>query len=90
MNIPHTLLLSRHEVAALLDIGECMVAVEMAFKLHAEGKTMQPKVLGIPSHDGGFHIKAGIMNLAHNYFVAKVNGNFPDNLKNSDLPQFRE
>lgn len=81
-----TLLLSRSDVARLLDIGECMDAVEKAFALYAEKKTQPPKVLGIHSVDGGFHIKAGIMGLNRNYFVAKVNGNFPNNFKTNGLP----
>jgi len=81
-----TLLLSRGEVAALLSIDDCMNAVENAFRLHAEGKTMSPKLLGIHTVDGGFHIKAGIMGLARNYFVAKINANFPNNARQHNLP----
>ncbi len=42
-----TLLLSRRDVAALLGLDECIVAVEQAFKAHAEGKALAPGVLGI-------------------------------------------
>ncbi|HEY9404812.1 MAG TPA: hypothetical protein VIQ24_19300, partial [Pyrinomonadaceae bacterium] len=81
-----TLLLGRGEVAALLTLDECIAAVEEAFKLHAEGKTLPPGILGIHAHDGGFHIKAGILNPGKTYFVAKVNANFPQNMKRYGLP----
>ncbi len=81
-----TLLLKRHEVAALLSIEECMDAVEEAFKLHAERKTTPPGILGIHTQDGGFHIKAGLLNLGRSYFAAKTNANFPQNEKRFGLP----
>ncbi|MDQ3755904.1 MAG: ornithine cyclodeaminase family protein [Acidobacteriota bacterium] len=81
-----TLLLRRQEVAALLTLEECIAAVEEAFKLHVEGETLPPGILGIHARDGGFHIKAGILNLGKTYFVAKVNANFPHNMKRHGLP----
>ena len=80
------MLISRSEVKKLLSMEECMAAVEMAFKLHAQGKVQPPKIIGLHTDDGGFHIKAGQMNLGRNYFVAKVNANFPDNRKMHNLP----
>jgi len=81
-----TLLLTGHDVAALMTIEECMTAVEHAFKLHGEGKTQPPGILGVHARDGGFHIKAGLLDLDRSYFAAKVNANFPGNLKRCDLP----
>jgi len=81
-----TLILRRSEIAALLTIEECMTAVEEAFKLYAEGKTTPPGILGIHSQDGGFHIKAGLLNFGRSYFVAKTNANFPQNAKRFGLP----
>ena len=81
-----TLLIARHDVLRLLTIEECMNAVERAFKLKAEGKAPPPKILGIHVSSGGFHIKAGVMNLGQHYFVAKTNANFPDNTVNNGLP----
>jgi alanine dehydrogenase len=86
MKSSETTLLSRQDVAYLLSIGECMKAVEQAFKSFAEGKTKSPKILGVHVHDGGFHIKAGAMQLSQNYFVAKANANFPANRTNYGLP----
>jgi len=81
-----TLLLTRREIAALLSLDECIAAVEQAFKLHAEGKTLPPGVLGIHSHEGGFHIKAAGLELGKTYFAAKTNGNFPQNMNRFGMP----
>ena len=81
-----TLILTRSEVATLLDIEDCMDAVEKAFKLYAEGKTIPPGILGINAQDGGFHIKAGLLNLGRAYFAVKANANFPQNAKKFNLP----
>lgn len=81
-----TLVLTRSEVAALLGIEECIAAVEQAFRLHAEGRTLPPGVLGIHARTGGFHIKAGLLDLNRSYFAAKTNANFPENAKRFGLP----
>ena len=81
-----SLLLTRREITALLSLDECIVAVEQAFKLHAEGKTLPPGVLGVHALDGGFHIKAAGLELSRTYFAAKVNANFPNNMSRSGLP----
>ncbi len=81
MKSEDTLLLTRRNVAELLGIEECVVAVESAFRSYGEGKTQPPGILGVHAADGGFHIKAGIMNLERSYFVAKANANFPNNRK---------
>ena len=81
-----TLVLTGRDVAALLTIEECMAAVEHAFKIYGEGKTSPPGILGVHARDGGFHIKAGLMELNRSYFAAKVNANFPENAKRFDLP----
>jgi alanine dehydrogenase len=81
-----TLLLKRRETAALLGIDECIAAVERVFRLQGEGKTEPPGVLGIHAQDGGFHIKAGLLELDRTYFAAKTNANFPQNVKRYGLP----
>jgi ornithine cyclodeaminase/alanine dehydrogenase len=81
-----TLLLKRKDVAALLSIDECIAAVEQVFRLQGEGKTEPPGVLGIHARDGGFHIKAGLLELDRTYFAAKINANFPQNVKRFGLP----
>jgi alanine dehydrogenase len=86
MEPTETLLLTRYEVAELLTLDECITAVERAFCLYGRGKVLPPKVLGIHTNNGGFHIKAGTLGNEHNYFVAKINGNFPNNSKQFGLP----
>src|SRR5690349_16916020 len=81
-----TLLLTRSEIARLLGVDECIAAVEQAFKMHGEGRTAQPGVLGIRAHEGGFHIKAGLIQDGGDYFVGKINANFPQNGERSGLP----
>ena len=73
-----TLLLTRSDVADLLDLDTCITAVEEAFRLHGEGGTTTG-VLGIHVPGGGFHIKAGTLRLSRPYFAAKTNANFPNN-----------
>lgn len=86
MNSETVLFLSSQDVRALLKIDECIAAVERAFRLHGEGKTIAPAVLGVHVSNGGFHIKAGVLSLSRNYFAVKVNANFPDNLARFALP----
>ncbi len=73
-----TLLLTRSDVADLLDLDTCIAAVEAAFRLHGEGGATTG-VLGIHVEGGGFHIKAGTLRLSRPYFAAKTNANLPTN-----------
>jgi alanine dehydrogenase len=72
------LLLTRSDVAALLDLDTCISAVEAAFRLHGLGDA-HTGVLGVHVPGGGFHTKAGTLHLARHYFAVKTNANFPDN-----------
>ena len=81
-----TLLLTRSDVAALLGMGECIDAVEKAFRLHAEAKIAPPGILGMHVTGGGFHIKAASLPGVRSYFAAKTNANFPGNPKAHGLP----
>lgn len=74
-----TLVLTRSQVSALLDLGTCIDAVEQAFRLLGEGRAPDPAVLGIHVEAGGFHVKAGALDLGRPYFVAKTNANFMNN-----------
>jgi ornithine cyclodeaminase/alanine dehydrogenase-like protein (mu-crystallin family) len=76
-----TLVLSRSDVLALLSLPECIEAVERTFRLHAEGRTLPPGVLGIHAAGGGFHIKTAGLLGDPAYFAAKTNGNFPANAR---------
>ena len=86
MNAQEILLLTPREIASLLTIDDCIVAVEQAFRLFGEGKAIPPAVLSVHMPDGGFHVKAGVLDLSRNYFAAKVNGNFPENPARFALP----
>jgi alanine dehydrogenase len=82
-----TLILKRSEVASLLSLGECIEAVEEAFRLHEEGQSLPPGVLETLTDTGGFHIKAaGLKLAARTYYAAKVNANFPQNMSKWGLP----
>jgi alanine dehydrogenase len=78
--------LSRRDVLDLLTLPDCIAAVEHAFRLHAEGRTLGPGVLGVPAVDGGFHIKAAGLLGERGYFAAKTNANFPGNALRFGLP----
>ncbi len=81
-----TLLLRREEIRSLLSIDECIPAVEQAFRLHGEGKSLPPGVLGIPAPDGGFHVKAAGLRLGKSYVAVKVNANFSHNKERFGMP----
>jgi alanine dehydrogenase len=84
--VTETRILTGGDVQALLGWDECIAAVENAFRLHAEGRSLPPGVLGVRATGGGFHIKAAGLDLGRRYFVAKTNANFPDNPRRHALP----
>src|SRR6266850_5927207 len=86
MNGEEILLLTQREIASLLTIDDGIVTVERAFRLLGEGKAIPPAVLGLHLPGGGFHVKAGVLDLGRQYFAAKVNGNFPENPTQFALP----
>ena len=83
----HTVLLSRSEIASLMDLDAYYAAVEAAFRAHAEGRATIPLPLHIPVEDGGFHAKGaywapsdlGESRVEAGYVAVKVNSNFPGN-----------
>lgn len=81
-----TLVLTRADVEQLLDLDDCIAAVESAFALRGEGKARPPGTLSFPYAEGGFHIKAAGLDLARPYFAVKVNGNFSDNPRRHQMP----
>src|SRR5262245_62445656 len=83
---PSMRILSRHDVLELLTLRDCIAAVEDAFRLHAEGRTLGPGVLGVPAEGGGFHIKAAGLVGERSYFAAKTNANLPDNPQRCGIP----
>ena len=83
-----TLILGRADVRALLDVRDCIAAVEQAFRLHAEGKAIPPCVLGVHVEGGGFHVKTAGTRPGdeRGLFAAKINANFPGNPARHALP----
>src|SRR5262249_2281535 len=81
-----TLILTRTDVLDLLSLPECIDAVEEAFRLHAQGRTLGPGVLSVPAAGGGFHIKAAGLVGERRYFAAKTNANFSENPRRWGLP----
>ena len=82
-----TLLFTRSDVAALLDLSECIEAVEDAFRMLGEGRIEPAGILGFPVADGGFHVKAAVLPRgSRRYFAAKINGNFANNAQRFALP----
>jgi alanine dehydrogenase len=82
-------ILSRRDVTELLTLADCIDAVEEAFRLHADKRTLGPGVLGIPTATGGFHIKAAGVAGKRPYFAAKTNANFPHNPRRFAFPTIR-
>ena len=84
-----TLVLGREDIATLLDLRDCIDAVELAFLRHARGLTIPPSVLGAHAEGGSFHVKAAGMTGVKSeraVFAAKINANFPDNPTRHGLP----
>jgi ornithine cyclodeaminase/alanine dehydrogenase-like protein (mu-crystallin family) len=73
MTAPPTLVLTRRDVAALLDLDRCIAAVERAFRRHGEGRTRPPGTLAVHAPPGGFQIRAGVPGLERAYLAAKTN-----------------
>ena len=80
------LLLGRRDVTRLLDIRQCIDAVEGAFRMHAARATVRPGVLGVHVPGGGFHVKTAGLLGEPPVFVMKVNANFPENPRRHGLP----
>ena len=86
MKSDEILLLTSGEIQTLLTLDECIGAVEHAFRAYGEGRALPPSVLSMHTDAGGFHVKAGLLDLGRSYFAAKVNGNFPENGSRFGLP----
>jgi alanine dehydrogenase len=84
-----TLLLRRSEVRSLLLFEDYVRVVEQAFRLYAQGKTLQPGLIHIDSVDGEFHIKAGGLQLDKWFFAVKVNGGFFRNMERFHMPNIQ-
>ncbi|HEY6052053.1 MAG TPA: ornithine cyclodeaminase family protein, partial [Thermoanaerobaculia bacterium] len=88
MNPPATLVLTRADVARLVNLDDCIAAVEGAFRAHGEERAPAPGVLGFhfPETGGGFHVKAAGLALGRPYYAVKTNSNFSANRERRGLP----
>ncbi|MGE5208744.1 MAG: ornithine cyclodeaminase family protein [Alphaproteobacteria bacterium] len=86
METKGTLLLNRTDVEKLLDLTECIDAVEKAFRWQGEGKISPPGILGLKVQSGGLHVKTACLTGAKTYIAAKLNSNFPQNQARFGLP----
>jgi len=85
-----TILLDRASLESLLDLGECITAVEEAFRAHAEGRVGKPGLLHAEAPKGEFHVKAGVMeHNGRNLFAIKINGGFFGNRVNYNMPNIQ-
>jgi ornithine cyclodeaminase/alanine dehydrogenase-like protein (mu-crystallin family) len=81
-----TLILARVDVAALMDAGEWLEAVENGFAAAASGKASSPPPMAVDGRGGTFHAKGARIDLERRYVALKLNGNFPDNPGLRGLP----
>jgi alanine dehydrogenase len=74
-----TLILTRHDVAALMDPAGWLEAAGTGFRAAAEGRADVPPPMAIEGLGGTFHAKGARMQLDRLYVALKLNGNFPGN-----------
>jgi ornithine cyclodeaminase/alanine dehydrogenase-like protein (mu-crystallin family) len=82
-----TLIIGGADVRKVLSMGDCVSAVEEAFKLLGSGRASRPVVSSVRAADGGFHIKSALVPVGDaEYFVSKTNANYPVNASRHGLP----
>jgi alanine dehydrogenase len=86
MSAPPVLLLSRAAIAQLAATRDYLAAMQTAFADLAAGRFDVPAVGHVPGVGGMFHIKAAQRAGSPPLAVIKVNGNFPNNRVQHDLP----
>ena len=77
-----TRLLTKADVASVLSVQDCIVAVEQAFHDYDMGRLPKSESLGLRADRGTFHVKAARADV----FAAKINANFPGNPTQHALP----
>ena len=77
-----TRILTRHDVASVLTLDDCLGPVEETFRQYGERRLDPPRSAGVHAQHGTFHIKAAMTDV----FAAKINANFPENAKRHGLP----
>lgn len=80
------LILSRSDVARLMDYAGYVDAVEAAFRAASEGRAVAPPAAALHVPEGSFHAKGAAL-LGDSAMIAiKLNGNFPGNPASNGLP----
>ena len=70
----------------VMDPADFLGAVEQAFRASAAGQAFAPHPMHLPVERGGFHAKGASISLERTYVAVKINGNFPGNPAELDLP----
>ena len=81
-----TLLLTQRDLRRLVSRADYLRAVEEGFRASAEGRASSPAPLHVEADAGGLHGKAALLRAERTYLAVKVNSNFPDNVRNGELP----
>ncbi len=85
--MPTLLVLSRADVAALMDYPAYVEAVEAAFRAAASGAALAPPAAGFQVPGGSYHAKGAVLLSGDPPVVAiKLNGNYPGNPVTNGLP----
>lgn len=81
------LLLSRSDVARLMDYPAYVQAVDAAYRAAASGGALAPAAAGFAVPDGSYHAKGAVLLAGEQRYVAiKLNANYPGNLASHGLP----
>jgi ornithine cyclodeaminase/alanine dehydrogenase-like protein (mu-crystallin family) len=86
MSAPPVLLLARDAISKLATTRDYLAAMQTAFADLAASRFEVPAVGHVPGVGGMFHIKAAQRSGSPPLAVIKVNGNFPNNRVQHDLP----
>jgi hypothetical protein len=65
-------ILTRGQIAVLMQFDDYVAAIEGAFRSHAEGGTLPATLMQVDAPEGEFHIKAGGLLSPEPYFALKV------------------
>ncbi len=80
------LIITRRDIVQVMKPADFLSAAEQAFRALAMGQAFSPHPMHLPVERGGFHAKGASIALDRSYVAVKVNGNFPGNPAELDLP----
>jgi len=80
------LILSRSDIARLMDYGDYVEALEATLRAEAQGQVVAPPALSMPVTGGSFHAKGAGLLGSDGLVAIKINGNFPNNPVATGLP----